>query len=192
MGDGIRFLREFVVGPRVTGAIWPSSRGLGKRMTEWIEWADVRAVVEYGPGTGVFTEEIVSRMPARARYLGIERNARFAEMLKERYPDLPVYNDSVARVRSLCDARGVDFADAIVCGLPWASFTDTEQDTFLGAMMTVLRAGGKFATFAYLQGLVLPTGRRFRRTLGRHFASVVTSRTVWANVPPAFVYRCVR
>jgi phospholipid N-methyltransferase len=192
MGDGIQFVRQFIVDPRITGAVWPSSRGLARRMTEWTNWDLVNVVVEYGPGTGVFTEEILSRKTPQARYIGIERNARFAAMLKRRFPGLLVCNDSVARVRQICDVQGVESADLIVCGLPWASFTGPEQDAFLEAMFTVLPIGGKFATFAYLQGLLLPSGRRFRETLSRTFASVQSGSTVWANVPPAFVYRCTR
>ena len=60
----------------------------------------------------------------------------------------------------------------------------------LDATGHVLREGGQFVTFAYLQGLLLPAGQRFKRKLRDHFGQVETSRTVWANMPPAFVYRC--
>lgn len=192
MGDGAKFLREFFVRPRVTGAVWPSSRQLARKMTEWIDWSTVKVVVEYGSGTGAFTEQIVAEMRRDARYFAIERNPRFAEMLSRRFPHLVVYNDSVERVEAICNLQGLEGVDVIVCGLPWASFSGSEQDKFLAAMMTVLRVGGKFATFAYLQGLLLPSGRRFRTTLRRYFSDVGMSKTVWANVPPAFVYRCVR
>ena len=59
-------------------------------------------------------------------------------------------------------------------------------------MMAVLRPGGQFATFAYLQGLLLPAARRFRANLGRSFSQVERSPTAWTNLPPAFVYRCRR
>lgn len=192
MDDRIRFLKEFFVRPRVTGAVWPSSHGLARRMTEWVDWSMVRAVVEYGPGTGVFTEQILAHKQAHAVYLGIERNPRFVGMLKERFPGITIFNDSVERVRDLCEQQGLVKVDVIICGLPWASFTPREQDAFMGATTAVLATGGKFATFAYLQGLLLPGGVRFRSTLHRHFATVAKSRTVWANIPPAFVYQCIR
>ncbi len=58
--------------------------------------------------------------------------------------------------------------------------------------MSVLKEQGQFATFAYLQELLLPAGLRFRRMLRHYFREVSTSRTVWKNLPPAFVYRCRR
>jgi len=51
---------------------------------------------------------------------------------------------------------------------------------------------GQFVTFAYLQGLLLPPGRRFVALLPKYFTHVSRSRTVWLNLPPAFVYQCRR
>ncbi len=62
----------------------------------------------------------------------------------------------------------------------------------MDAMFAVLAPGGQFATFAYWQGVALPSGKRFARLLDQRFSSVGRSRTVWKNMPPAFVYRCVR
>jgi len=59
-------------------------------------------------------------------------------------------------------------------------------------MMTVMGPGGQFVTFAYLQGLLLPPGRRFAALLPNYFNHVSKSRTVWLNLPPAFVYQCRR
>ena len=190
MRDGVRFLFEFLSSPRSTGAIWPSSARLARTMVDWIDWSQIQCVIEYGPGTGVFTKEIVGRLPSRAMYLGIEYNTRLANALKGKFPDLWIVNESVADVREVCSAAGVTQADAIICGLPWAAFSAVEQDRYLDAMMTVLRTGGKFATFAYLQGFMLPSGQRFRRAMQMRFSGIARSDTVWANVPPAFVYQC--
>ena len=80
--------------------------------------------------------------------------------------------------------------DAIVCGLPWAVFGEEDQSDILRGMAAVLRPGGEFATFAYLQGLLLPAAGRFQRKLHRHFSRIERSRTAWMNFPPALVYRC--
>ena len=62
----------------------------------------------------------------------------------------------------------------------------------LRELRRVLKPGGQFVTFAYLQGLLLPAGRRFRAKLKRSFSDVTKSKIVWRNLPPAFVYRCRR
>jgi phospholipid N-methyltransferase len=83
-------------------------------------------------------------------------------------------------------------ADAIVSGLPWAAFAPEMQQRVLDEMMRVLRPGGRFVTFAYLQGLLLAGGQNFARVLPKYFSEVQRSRIIWNNLPPAFVYRCKR
>lgn len=187
-----KFLVEFVRRPGVVGAVAPSSPVLARRMVEWIDWQNVHTVVEYGPGTGPFTGRILEEMLPETRFFALEINPRFVAALAERYPKASVYQESVGNVQAVCQKEGVRQIDAVICGLPWAAFADEDQTAYLDALMTVLRPGGQFVTFAYLQGLLLPAGQRFRRKLHRYFSSVERSKTAWQNVPPAFVYRCRR
>jgi phospholipid N-methyltransferase len=103
-----------------------------------------------------------------------------------------VLEGSVEKVKSLCEAHGVTQVDAIVSGLPWAVFSDEDQNIYLDATMQVLRPGGQFIAFGYLQGLLLPSGRRFRKKLNKYFSEVHVSKPVWGNLPPAFFYCCRR
>ncbi|MBZ5497795.1 MAG: methyltransferase domain-containing protein [Acidobacteriia bacterium] len=161
-------------------------------MVEWIDLPKAKTVLEYGPGTGVFTDQIIRRMPAGSRFAAIELNHRLAELFRRRHPGLTLVEDSVANVGAICQRLGFASVDCIVCGLPWASFPKAAQTHLLDQMMSVLSAGGQFVTFAYLQGLLLPAGRRFAELLPNYFTQVSKSRTVWLNLPPAFVYQCNR
>jgi phospholipid N-methyltransferase len=187
-----KFLREFFQKPGAVGAVLPSSRTLAVRMVDWIDWPNVRTVIEYGPGTGAFTGHILSHKHAESRFFAIEINPSFVAALGERYPRVRVYQDSVKNVKAICHQEGIEEVDAIVCGLPWAAFGEEDQAEMLNAMMAVLKPGGQFATFAYLQGLLLPAGRRFRSKLCDCFSQIDSSRTAWLNFPPALVYRCRR
>jgi phospholipid N-methyltransferase len=190
--DSILFLRQFVRHPRKTSAVAPSSTVLARLMTEWIDWPNANAVVEYGPGTGVFTRRIVEQLRPGARFFAIELNDGFVTHLSKRLPDVTVHHDSVANVRAVCDGEGVEQVDAIISGLGWADFPEPLQRELLGAMMTVLRPGGQFTTFAYLHGLGLGNARRFRGLLREYFSEVAIAGPVWRNVPPAIAYRCRR
>ena len=187
-----RFACEFLLHPVWVGAIAPSSRELALRMVRWIDWECAGTVVEYGPGTGAFTAQILQCKRPGTAFFAVELNSQFAATLARRFPDVTILQDSVANIEALCRQQGVSEVDVIVCGLPWAAFSDREQTTYLEAMMRVLKPGGHFATFAYLPGMVLPAARRFRRKLRSFFVEVQVSPTVWLNIPPAFVYRCRR
>lgn len=191
MSDRSTFLKNFVRHPTQVGAIAPSSPGLVAAMVEWFDWEKSRNVVEFGPGTGVFTEAVLERLADDAKFVAIERSAELADKTRNRCPGVQVFQDSVTNVAEICRQESMGQVDAIICGLPWASFSESLQTEIIDAMLEVLVPGGQFATFAYWQGVILPAGRRFSRRLHSTFTSVQRSHTVWLNLPPAFVYRCI-
>lgn len=192
MADHATFLKNFLRNPTQVGAIAPSSPGLVDAMVQWIDWETAKTVVEFGPGTGVFTEAASKRIRVDGKFFAIERSADLAQRTRQRCPGVAVYEDSATNIAEICRRESVDQIDAVICGLPWAAFPESLQTEIMDAMMSVLKPGGQFATFAYWQGVILPAGMRFSRRLRGTFSSVHRSQTVWKNLPPAFVYRCVR
>jgi phosphatidylethanolamine/phosphatidyl-N-methylethanolamine N-methyltransferase len=192
MSDTAAFIRNFLRQPGTIGAIAPSSDGLAQMMVDSVDWTSAKTVIEYGPGTGVFTEKIAKAMRPGTQFFAIEQSADLAELTRRRVPGVTVYQDSVANVVELCGRESIDQVDAVLCGLPWASFPQSLQQQCFDEMLKVLRPGGTFATFAYWQGLLLPAGLRFRKLLKQTFSEVKHSPTVFRNLPPAFVYRCKR
>jgi len=183
---------EFLKNPKRTGAIARSSRGLARMICSEIGVDSASVIVEYGPGTGVFTEEILRMKKPEACFFAIEHSPRLAKNFQRKFPDTRLFEDSAENVASMLDEVGQAQIDSIVCGLPWAAFDEPLQDNLLDATLSSLRPGGRFATFAYLHGLLLPAGKRFKKKLARSFSTVDKSPTVWRNLPPAFVYRCTK
>lgn len=169
-------------------------------MLESIDFKPGLRLAEYGPGTGPFTEAILNRVErvkipqgdAPIRFFAVERNEELAKGLAARFPSLPLIVDSVEHIDRICHEQGVDQLDAIVSGLPWASFPEDLQRRILDSTMKVLKPGGQLVTFGYHVGLLTGAGRRFAKLLPKYFSSITRSRPVWRNVPPAFVLRCVR
>jgi phosphatidylethanolamine/phosphatidyl-N-methylethanolamine N-methyltransferase len=188
----VEFLRQVITRPTATGAIAASSVFLARAMVEDLELDQAEAVLEYGPGTGAFTQFILQGLKPTAQFAAIEVNPKFAEIFKARYPSVSLFEDTVAHARTLCDSAGIRSVDCIVSGLPWAVFSESMQVQCLDEMMRVLKPGGQFVTFAYVHSMVLPPAKRFVRLLSKYFTSVSKSSVVWLNVPPAFVYRCRR
>lgn len=148
--------------------------------------------MEFGPGTGIFTEEILRNLGTNGRFIAVERNPKLASILQQRFPDAFIYEDSVENACNILEQHKIPEVDAIVCGLPWAAFDEKTQDEFLHTIRIILKDGGVFVTFAYLQGVLLPAGQRFNKKIRASFSQLRTSRVVWWNLPPAFVYRCVK
>lgn len=192
MRDRAKFLAAFVRRPFDTGSITPSSAHLAREMVEGMDIEKARTVVELGPGTGVFTDLIQGQLADDACFLCFEINRDMAGALSSRFPRVRVVNDSVENLDRHLQAAGRQTVDAAISGLPWANFSAERQTTLLDATVKALRTGGRFATFAYPHAAWLPPGRRFRELLESRFREVEASPVVWRNVPPAFVYRCVK
>ncbi|GII60746.1 methyltransferase [Sphaerisporangium krabiense] len=190
--DTALFFRQFVRSPATTGAVAPSSLRLARVVSAPVPERGDPVIVELGPGTGVFTGEIQRRLAGRGHHLAVEINPLLATRLARRHPGATVVVADAADLPRLLAEHGLDHADAVVSGLPWAAFPGALQDRLLGAISDVLVKGGAFTTFAYVHARALPPALRFRRRLLETFEEVVAGRTVWANLPPAFVYHARR
>lgn len=193
MKNFMKFFFAFVSKPKATGAIAPSSDMLCKAMIDRIDWDNVNAIVEYGPGTGVVTRHILKKIEEvgkGTRYFAIELNSKLVKQLRKEFPGVQIYEDSVENVKHICEQEGIEQVDAVVSGLPWAIFPKELQDKLMDATLSILKPGGQFVTFTYIHAASLPAGKRFRFWLNTNFQSVDLSKVIWMNLPPAFVYYC--
>jgi phospholipid N-methyltransferase len=190
IADSVHLLRAYVSDPRAIGAVAPSSRWLAARMVEGLRLRSAACVVEVGAGTGSFTAAILRAMRPGARLIVVELNRELARRLRSRFHRAEVIQASVERLPRLLAARKLCAADAVVSSLPWSSFPRPLQERLLRAIVTSMRPGARFSTYAYVLASWMPSARRFRRLLGRSFRRVRRTPVVLRNIPPAFVYRC--
>ena len=188
--DTMDHFAEFLRTPREIGTVTPSSKSLVTAMVDWIEWDRIEVAVEYGPGKGAITGGILQRLRRPATFFAVERNASLAASFRKKFPDVTLYENSVVNIAAICNEHGVSKIDSVISSLPWATFSEEQQDLYLDEMLKKMSPGAQFVSFAYLVGLPFASGRRFRRRLEDHFSSVETSDIVWKNFPPAVVYRC--
>ena len=185
MGDKLLFFKSFLSNPATLGSIAPSGKWLVKDLLAGVDFERCRTIVEYGAGTGVFTDEIVRRLHPEARFLTIELNDDLYASLKDRYhdPRVHVVHGSAADVQKYLAEFGMAQPEAIVSGLPFTSLPDDLRHEILVATVQTLAPGGRFFLYQYttlLYGL-----------LQRYFEAIHTRWTFW-NVPPAFSFYCER
>src|SRR5437016_9042575 len=118
-GDILLFARNFFRHPRMLGSIVPSSRFLIKQLLQPIDWEKARVIVEYGPGVGGITAEILRRMRPDARLVAIEMNGDFVNFLRKSLVDqrFDVVEASAADVNEILNKLGLPKADYILSGI---------------------------------------------------------------------------
>jgi phospholipid N-methyltransferase len=184
----LKFFTQFIINPARTGAVLPSSDGLCEYMTDLAGLNDVSTVIELGSGTGVITEKIMRKKAESTTFFALEINPAFVEATKNKCPDAIVYQSSAENVMKHLEMHGESGCDRIISSLPWSTFKGETQQLILDSIYDVLKPGGIFLTYAYVLAVVAPAAWRFKKKLYAKFDKVETSRIVWNNIPPAFIY----
>ncbi len=181
--DRTTFLRSFLRDWRTIGSVTPSSRFLVGAMLDRVDFGHARRVVEYGPGTGVFTREALRRLGPDGRLLALDTERHFIDALRERLPDprLVAAPGSAASVERHLAALGWDGVDVILSGIPYTAMPKELREAILRASAAALAPGGLFLAYQYSPYI--------RPLLGRYFDRVET-RWVPLNLPPAFYFAC--
>lgn len=179
----VLFARNFLKSPLMLGSVIPSSPFLVNDMMSAVDWDQARVLVEYGPGVGTFTREILRRMRPDAILVAIELNADFVQYLREQVSDprFRVVHGSAARVRSILAEQNLAPADYIISGLPYLNMTDAVRREILEESRMALQTEGSMLLFQYTRTL-LPY-------LESSFSSVKLNFQLF-NFLPALIFHC--
>jgi len=183
LSEALLFASNFLRHPNMLGSIIPSSRFLVEQVLEPIEWGRARVIVEYGPGVGTFTAEILRRMRSDAHLVAIETNRDFVRFLKRTWPDprLHVVHDSAAEVRPVLERLALPAPRYIISGIPLGSMPDPVRSDIALKSRAALEPGGAFLVYQFT-ARALPT---LERTFGEVRRSVQRR-----NFPPAQLFLC--
>ncbi len=177
------FARNFFKHPRMLGSIVPSSRFLMSRILKQIDWKRGRIFIEYGPGVGNFTVEILKRMRPDATLIVFEMNGEFAEYLRSsiKDPRLHVVHGSAAEVQIKLHGLGWKHADYVLSGIPFSTMPCDVRDEILVVTRTALCPNGAFLVYQFSPSVLPHLQSAFAR-IERDFELL--------NVLPAHLFYC--
>ncbi|MCL2674144.1 MAG: methyltransferase [Defluviitaleaceae bacterium] len=182
--DGLSFIKQYRSTPGAVGAVLPSSKYLADKMIHNIGFDNAQCIVEYGPGTGVITDEILKHRKPDTVVLLFENNVEFYKLLSEKYSDevnLHIVNDSAEHIGKYLQQYNIECADYIISGLPFTSLPKKVSLEILAQTKKYLKPGGSFTTFQYTM--------LKRDFIGQFFDSITIEREL-RNIPPAYVLCC--
>jgi len=145
------FALNFFKHPRMLGSIIPSSRFLIERVLRQVDWKRAKVIVEYGPGVGTFTAEILRRMRSDAVLIVFETNPEFVKFLRESLPDkrLRVVHGSAAEVSQVLAREGHKHADYAISGIPLTTLPKQVREDVLRETHAVLQPNGAFLVYQF-------------------------------------------
>lgn len=176
-----KFIKTFFQDRKQVGAVAPSWRFLVNKMCNQINFDEAKVIVEFGPGTGVFTLELLKRMHPETKLIVLELNEEFYQLLQEKIDDsrMILRNESAEKIGDLLKEYGFEKADAILSSLPLAVIPNEIRDAILDNSYKYLKPGGHYIQYQY--------SLNAKKLIQKTFDDVRIG-FVPVNVPPAFVY----
>lgn len=180
----LKFLIEYFKSPRTVGAVAPSSKRLAEKMVDDIDFNNAKCIIEYGPGTGVFTDKLIKRKKQDTLLILLEYNKEFCKQLEDKYDEydnILIINDSAENVDKYLEQYDIKKIDYVVSGLPFASLPKGVSDQILKKTRTILKRDGLFITFQYTL---------FKKEFISSYFNEIKLERVVHNMPPAYVLKC--
>ena len=181
--SGLLFALNFFRHPLMLGSIVPSSRFLIRQLLQPVDWSQARVIVEYGPGVGVITAEVLRRMRPDALLIAIETNPDFVSYLRDSIKDerLRVVAGSAESVDEILRRYGQSNASYVISGIPFSTIPAPVRERILLKTCEVLKPGGSFLVYQF-STRVLEDLQRIFRYVRRQFEPL--------NVLPAHLFFC--
>lgn len=177
------FAKNFLLHPKMLGSLIPSSRFLVGRLLRHVDWDQARVIVEYGPGVGNFTREILRQMRPDAILIALETNSEFITYLRNSFSDprLRLVHTSAAEIQNVLTEQGMSAADYVIGGIPLSILGNHERERILLNTRRAIQPDGAFLVYQF-SPKVLPDLKRIFSCVTRSFELL--------NFLPAQVFCC--
>ncbi len=183
MGKKRAFFKEALKSMKTSGSFIPSSKYLVKRIVKNIDFEKSNVIIEFGPGNGIITKEILNRLNPNAILLSFEINENFYKNIKQiDHKQLIVLNVSAEDVQVEIEKRGFKKVDAVISSLPLSLLPKELSNSIIKKSHIILKDKGQFVQFQYSVNFLKQFKSIFENKVKLEFEPL--------NFPPAFVYIC--
>ncbi|MEN6440065.1 MAG: methyltransferase domain-containing protein [Syntrophobacter sp.] len=186
--DTLIYMLNFLKDKNVASITPTSSVGV-KRVCSKIDFSRNNLIVEYGPGTGVFSKYLLEHMRDDSRLILIERNRNFKSILKAKLKDprVIVVHESAENVLETLRSCKESEADYIISGIPFSFLDPDLKHRILYNTHRALKPGGKFLVYQ----TCFQTNNHLKNHLQKYFPQV-NSKYELANIPPLRTFEAIK
>lgn len=188
LADTLLFTRKLLAKGRAIAAVTPSGSTLSRTIIQHLDFSTPGVIVELGAGTGAITKHLVSQLQPHHRFITVEIDPDFVEILRQRFPQHTVLRADATNLGDTLVGLGVKSVKYIVSGMATPSLPVRGQERLHHWMREMLDPTGAFAQITFI-----PNYSFNRHTYHRYYARLFQSvefHPVWRNVPPGGVFIC--
>ncbi len=180
-----QILIKELIKDRQVGAIVSASKHLIKDLIDKIDFENAKVFVEYGPGKGAITQQLLNQMRDNATLFVFETNKQFVKELIKIEDDrlIIVENDAENAKMILQNRYKIELVDYIISTIPFTFLKYRKRRRIIFRSYSILKEKGKFITYQYSWLIYYLIKERFAAT---------TITTTLLNIPPAFIIEGVK
>ena len=177
----MRFMSSFIRRGQQVGAVCPSSKSLARAMVKALGHLDPgKVIIELGPGTGVFTKELVKAYPQN-KIIAIEFTDEFVQPLRKKFPGVIVVQGCASKIHEHLAEHGIspDEIGGLISGLPLLSMPKEIREDIFARIAEVVPENHLYVQFTY--------SKRTYLTYNIPSMKLENTKRVLCNIPPACV-----
>ncbi|MBB64941.1 MAG: hypothetical protein CMO81_07730 [Waddliaceae bacterium] len=202
----LEFFEEFLKAPNTVGSLAPSSDVLAKAMVEEIpsknkESEIARRCLEVGPGTGVFTYQLLKKLGEEDKLVLVEFDKKFVNILQKRFGHLENVTIESGDFAKYNEDEKEEKFDYCLSGLPLLAFSSDMVERMYQSFERNIKPSGKLIYFEYLglPSVKQSIANKLNKANAKNLTKVIknkkskyekyhgVSKVIWNNITPAKV-----
>ena len=183
MNSKLMFFSNLLKKPTEVAALVPSSKYVTNSVIKNFDFKNAKCIVEYGPGVGTITKEVLKHLAPDAKLICFELNLKFCKFLDKNLKDsrLIIVNDTAENLDFHMKKLKIGNIDYVFSGIPFSLIKKENKKFIIKKTRGSLRQGGRFIIYQY--------SRHVKKYLKIYFKKISTHLEV-RNIPPNFVFVC--
>ncbi len=161
------FLRCFLRNAAEVGSLVPTSPAGVRNICDRMDFSQRRVIVEYGPGTGVISEEVLKRMTPDSLLILLEINNDFVQLLRNKLQSdrVRIFRESAENIERTLLLCGENRADYIVSGIPFSRIPRQIARHIVQQTYHMLKEDGVFIAYQLLSSARRYMKERFQKVI---------------------------
>ena len=165
---------------KYVGAVMTTPGHITKHLINKIDFDIAKVILEYGPGNGVITKNILNKMMLDSSLFVFETNAQFINELSEiEDKRLIIINTDAEKAQMVLKNRyKIEKVDYIISTIPFTLINRRKRRRIVFRSFSLLKEKGRFITAQYSW---------FIYNLIKKQSSEISIKPIFLNMPPTFI-----
>ena len=170
---------------RDVASVFPTTKKTVARICKSINFNNDIIVLEYGPGNGVFTKYLLSRITRNSKIIAVEKNKNLVALLDKKFKDrrLKIFNDSAENIKEILNSEKINKVDYIISGIPLSFLNFSEREKVVKDAYNILNDDGKFLIYQF--------SKKIEKLISKYFNNIHYYNQP-LNIPPLFIFEAIK